>query len=306
MSVRRPAPAPVLRRAARRAAKDLCALSNVSHVTVGEKEVAGDPVGRLAVKVYVVRKDDVPPEARVPPRIELRGADGRVIGSVETDVVETGGEPDVFGLRSGHRLLGFDREAGTAGLTFTKDGADYALTNAHVVCDVAHGMRHGPVSWLSAGAGPVHLGPVVRATPLRPGVSTDEDVAVIRIDSGAPIDAAWVDVTNAEITQMDVIRWTDQDVWYVAKGRRFACTAPEPVESGRLVRVDGVVIRYTGFWQFRVVDGASAHGHSGALVVRSSESEEHVACGLVFGGVAPGYVWAFPFLPLYDRIYRDL
>jgi hypothetical protein len=133
----------------RRAGKRLLALPGVVLVGLGSKEVGEEPIGELAIKVFVKVKrapEDLPAEERIPAEFE----------GIPTDVIETGeiqltaGDPPgvvtpaqtddrrqrplVGGLRVRRENSSYD---GTLGCVLVDDVGNpkkvYALTNFHVI-----------------------------------------------------------------------------------------------------------------------------------------------------------------------------
>ncbi|WP_204276942.1 hypothetical protein, partial [Escherichia coli] len=58
------------------------------------------------------------------------------------------------------------------------------------------------------------------------------------------------------------------------------------------------LVSYTRFWQLQMTQGAAAPGQSGALLCRTV-ADRIEACGLVFAGVAPTFLWVFPIQPMW-------
>lgn len=293
-----------LRQAIRRSTATLRQLPNVTHVTLGEKLVGGVPSGRIAAKVYVETKTSVPAAQRVPQEIPIRQGDGRTVGTLVTDVVQTDGVPEGFGVCSGDVLQAFDNDLGIAGVSFSKGGVGYVLTNAHVACDVAANGASGRMRWRDGGQ-VRPLGPVIYWSPLRQGVVATADAAVIRVDDPRSVEPLMIRNVSSALEKMDVISPRLNDYWFVANGELFRCVAAEPADGDNEANVDGVRIHYRGFWQLRLVQGRARKGLSGSLLCRTVAGRPQ-ACGLVFGGLIPDYIWAYPFRPLYERIYASL
>ena len=274
-------------------------LPNVSHVTVGEKISRGRKIGRRAIKFYVTAKHDLPWVGRVPPTIPIYNNGGRKIGEVETDVVLINAEADLFGFRGGHSLVAFDNDLGVCALTFVKGRRRYAVTNSHVVQDVASGQT-GEVAWLN-GLLRYHLGPTIYRSALSPNAPTAEDAALVRIESGIEVDDFWLDLLDERVDRLDDMRQSDRQHWFVAHGQLYTCAEPEPVDLDCPLLVDGIEVSYRNFWQLVAVGCDPRPGISGALLCRTVGAH-HVACGLVFGGVPGEFIWAFSFRTLFNRL----
>jgi len=296
--------ASLVRATARRVGPDLLQLANVTHVSVGEKISQGRRTGRRALKVYVREKSGDPSLGEIPRRIPVVNGLGRKIGDVETDVVQVAEPPRVFGLRSGHSLIAFDRDLGVAGLSFTKGGQRYVLTNAHVACDLAQGGVSGDLSW-RRGGGVTRLGPVVYASDILGAGVADEDIAIARIDSDVAVDEYWLDLVNVQVDRLDDLRQNGREHWFVAHNRLYRCANPEPVDVPTDVSVDGVQVSYGRFWQFDAVEGDPQPGVSGSLLCRTV-GNHFVACGLVFAGIPGQFIWAFSFRRLFEPLYARL
>jgi len=290
--------------AVRSAVRRLQAMDNVTHVTVGEKITRGRHTGVRSLKVHVTQKRDVSGAGRIPTSMTTKDAKGRSHLFV-TDVIEVGGLPELFGMRTGHRIIAFDRDLGMAGLIFTKADRSYVLTNAHVVCDVANGGASGIAGWYDPPQLTRALGPIVRASRLIPGRPASSDAAVIEVGSQALLDPLQVAGSNIPIATMGMMRAFTSPIYLPSMGTFLSCVEPEPVLGDTPVMVDGVVLEYRGFWQVRNVDRLARRGLSGGVLVRLV-GEAFEVCGLVFGGVPDDYLWAFPFRNLFNRIYDDL
>ena len=101
--------------------------------------------------------------------------------------------------------------------------------------------------------------------------------------------------SSNDIDRIDGIdTFSNYRYWYVVNGRTFSCARPERVVGVATILVDGMALSYAEFWQFTMIEGAATRGHSGALLCRSFGAEV-IACGLIFGGIEPNLVFAFPF-----------
>lgn len=290
--------------AVRSAVRRLQSLTNVTHVTVGEKVTRGQGTGMRSLKVHVTAKRDVTGAGRIPKTLSAKDSKGRAHRFI-TDVIEVGGSPELFGMRAGHQIIAFDRDLGLAGLVFTKAGRSYVLTNAHVVCDVANGGTSGIAGWHNPPRLPQALGSVVRATRLIPGRPTNSDAAVIEVAHPALLDPYQVAGSNIPVASMGMMRSFSSPVYLAAMGTFLECVEPEPVLGDNPVEVDGVVLDYREFWQVRNVDRLARRGLSGGVLFRRLP-EGFEACGLVFGGVPNDYLWAFSFRNFFERVYEDL
>lgn len=287
--------------AARCAFRRLSKLPNVMLIAIGRKRRGGKILRKHAVIVYVKNKERIPRRYLVPLRlpVPLRAND------VETDVQQLPAPPEVFGVRSGHIVRAADMDLGVVGLVFSKSGRDYALTNAHVACDVSQGGRAGYMQFLERSSSAYRpLGPVVFATPLNPNLLATSDLAIIGVDH-YQIDP-WMVLDVPMPTQRGVIRPGNGEYWYSVGGKVFICGFPEQVVKHVDIRVDGTVIKYARFWQLRMrSDSPSAPGQSGALLCQSI-ANGILACGMVFGGSQPGYIFAFSFETFFDRAWAAL
>lgn len=290
--------------AVRLAVRRLQALQNVTHVTVGEKITQGQHTGVRSLKVHVTEKRDVKGTGRIPSTIVAQDSIGNSHRFV-TDVIEVGGTPELFGMRTGHRIIAFDRDLGLAGLTFTKANRSYVLTNAHVVCDVARGGVSGVAGWLDPPQLTRALGRVVMATALTQGHPTGSDVAIIEVGNQALLDPLQVVGSSSPIKTMGMMHRFASPIYLPTMGTFLSCVEPEPVLGDTPVMVDGVVLHYRNFWQVRNVDRLARGGLSGGVLVRLVDGAFEI-CGLVFGGVPTDYLWAFSFKNMFGRIYEDL
>lgn len=289
--------------AARRAAAKLARLPNVTHITVGAKIKRGRATGLRALKVHVVEKIDVARRAAVPRFVFARSRGGERL-RFRTDVIATGGVPIALGMRAGNRVQSFDNELGVAGFMFAKGTHDYVLTNAHVVCNVAQAGATGIAKWRDVPAGPPRtLGPVVYTTRIDPALVARSDAAVVRAVPGL-IEVRRAVGLDASIELMGEL---DRNTNYLLafKGEFIGVSSGERVVGAVPIEVDGVIVRYEGFWQFDCPTRRAAPGLSGALLFKSSPTGP-IACGLVFGGIPDRRLFAYPFKPLFERAFAQL
>jgi hypothetical protein len=169
-----------LRRAARAASPELLQKKNVRFLTVGQKRLAGARTLVSAIIAYVSRKESVAAADRIPGELRFAAGGGP---RMKTDVVELAGTPRAFGLEAGNVLLASDRNLGVCTLTFVKNGVGYALTNAHVGCDIAAGGAFCGLSLVEPVAHRVMpVGPIIWSSGLAPGQIARNDAAVARAD----------------------------------------------------------------------------------------------------------------------------
>lgn len=296
--------ASLCRATARAIGPGLTQLPNVTHISIGEKITGGRRTQRRALKVYVQTKSDDPTLGEIPPAIPVLNKLGRKVGELATDIVEVAEVPRLFGIRSGHSLLAFDRDLGVVGLSFEKAGRRYILTNAHVACDLARGGVSGDMAW-RLGATATRLGPVVYASRMLGVPMATEDLAIIHVDRNVAVDPYWLDLVNVRVDRADDLRQNGREHWFVAHGRLYRCANAEPIDTPTVVSVDGIQLTYGRFWQFGIVQGDPQPGISGALLCRTV-GRRFVACGLVFAGVPGQFVWAFPFRTAFDRQFARL
>jgi len=276
---------------------------NVRYMTVGHKVKNGVRLPDKSLNFYVARKEQVAPEDAIPKQIDWLATDGRTADTIATDVTELGSEPATFGLRSGHILRAFDNDVGVCAVAYTNGGRKFLLTNAHVVVNAAAGGAAGPVDVLNRTDGQFYrFGVVANASQLRPGIVTTHDVARIEVNPAFTVDDFMILDLDNDIDRLEGIETLSAHrYWYRVNGQQFECAFPERVVGSVIISVDGIHVPYAEFWQLQMVAGAVGKGHSGALLCRS-DGTEVVACGLVFGGVAPNLVFAFPFNKMWKII----
>lgn len=278
----------------------LVARPNVAYLTVGYKVRAGLPTREKSLRFHVHKKEARLGEEAVPSNLQIFARNARHIGDISTDVEEVG-YASAFGLRSGHILRAFDNDSGVCGITYIKNGKRFLLTNAHVVVDVRAGGTSGPVSILNrVDQRYYQVGTVKKSSRLVPGVVTTSDLAVVEVHQSYVIDQFMILDSANDIDRIDGIdTLSNYQYWYVVNGRKFSCARPERIVGVASILVDGTALSYAEFWQFTMTEGAATRGHSGALLCRSS-GEEVIACGLIFGGIEPNRVFAFPF----NKVWR--
>jgi hypothetical protein len=302
-----PTHVPWPRKQAKAAVKTIHGLSNVLYATIGEKRVAHQRTGEPAIVAYVLEKGNFARESRVPKSIRIAMPEGARSRIVASDVVEVPSPPRAFGVRTGHILQGFDGDIGVCGLVFSHGGQPYMLTNAHVVSRVSWNPNFGRVrlfnrlnqSFVDAGL-PSYI------SPLRPGQIAAADVSAIAIRQDLEADEMRVLDFDAPIAGLRAVDGTPGlKYWYSVNGLIHECAFPEWVDVDVPTQVDGTQVLYTGFWQFQMINGAAMPGQSGALLCRTI-GNQFEACGLVFGGVQPSYIWAFPIRNMLDLAIRGL
>ena len=295
-----------LRRTARKVVAALKRKPNVLYVTVGTKRVKGKRTKHDAIVVYVAKKQKRLQKAhRVPKTVRSEKPSKNEPKRIRTDVVQIEQTPEAFGARAGQIIKSFDNDLGVCGLPFVKNGVGYVLTNAHVACDVNIG-RYGEGTLLDSSTNLFFdLGPVVYWTPMSLNAPVSDDTAVLRADHWL-VDPLMVLGANRPIASFgEVDEMQNATYWYNVNGAVFQCSHAEWVVGTAPISVDGRIFSYCRFWQLQMTVGVAAHGHSGALLCRSS-GDDIIACGLVFGGVQPNYIFAFPIRALYQRAYERL
>jgi hypothetical protein len=281
--------------------REIHSIANVLYAAIGEKRVALKRTDEPAIIAYVLDKGDVGRTNTVPKSIRVPMPEGAKSRLIKSDVVELPSTPEAFGVRTGHIIQGFDGDIGVCGLVFPHGGRSYFLTNAHVVCNVSWNANFGRVrlfdrvsqSFFDAGL-PGYI------SPLRPGQVASADVAAIAIREDLVADEMRILDFDAPIARFGAITDTPGvKYWYSVNGLLHECAFPERIEGHTPTLVDGTQVLYTRFWQFQITKGAAAPGQSGALLCRTVGSTIE-ACGLIFGGVKPSYIWAFPIRPMFD------
>lgn len=286
---------------ARAAADALMGYENVVYVTLGEKLVSGRGSSRTAMIVYVARKGDVSGDQEIPKAVDLTMADGTRT-AIPTDVVELPSLPRTLGMRVGHVILAADGNIGACGLTFRRGAENYALTNSHVVSNLVTGLLPGEPDVQDPDTlQRQRIGDTIYATAVQPNVPTDEDLAIIRAN-GVPVDPLQISGLPNPIARISNFAAVGaSQFWYRINDGRVTCRSPQPVLSNTPIRVDNGRFLYRRFWQLRVTEGAALPGQSGALICAGSGANI-VACGLVFGGSSPNYVYAFPMDDVIARV----
>lgn len=290
--------------ALRAAVRKLARHPEVTHVTLGWKERRGRLTRIPSLKVHVVEKRDVPRRSKLPRFVQSEDRCGK-LQRFRVDVVGTGGELELFGMRSGDRVMGFDRDIGVAGLVFKKGDKCYVLTNAHVVSDVAANQRTGRVFRFYPATGKATaLGEVRYLTRLDPRVVATSDTAIIAVDNAAFVEPNMVVGLPLPVELMGSIQARNQ-YFLSLEGRILTYVQPEQIAGSPQINVDDVKVSYTGFWQLASANGIAERGMSGAVLMQQ-RGNQLVACGLVFGGIPGKFLFAYPFEPLFMRAFHSL
>ncbi|MDP2804192.1 MAG: hypothetical protein Q8O26_20155, partial [Phreatobacter sp.] len=288
-----------LRRQSRHAVREIYGIANVLYASIGEKRVAGNRTGEPAIIAYVLNKGDTTGSRQVPRSMTIPNDEGAKSLTLKTDVVELASAPRAFGVRTGHIIQGFDGDIGVCGLVFNHNNKNYFLTNAHVVANVAWNANFGRVRLFDrVNQAFTDAGLPSYVSPLKPGQVAAADVAAIAIPDDLTADEMHILDFKMRIARFGPISQTPGlNYWYSVNGLLHECSFPEFVEVEALADVDGTQVRYTKFWQLQMTSGAAAPGQSGALLCRTAGNTIE-ACGLIFGGIAPTHVWAFPIRPM--------
>ncbi|MEM9902647.1 MAG: hypothetical protein AAF865_14970 [Pseudomonadota bacterium] len=278
---------------------------NVCHITLGLRERAGFPTPETCLKVYVQKKlADLPEEVRIPPEFDILNTKNRKIGTLTTDIVEIGGLPQSFALRSGSVLRSRDHNNGVNGFCVERDGTRYFITNAHVAMNAKTGYRSQGIRYWDLSRQDWHeAGDLSYVTDLHRKQVTEEDLAVYNVASGISAEPYAIAGYDHKIRHFrDALNYRNEVFWFNYNGLFYKCMAPEPVLRRTTLWVDGRFLDYRSFIQLKVVAPATARpGQSGAVVCFGSDNDIS-AVAQVFGGVAPHYVWAFPI----NRIRRKM
>lgn len=293
--VRHPRYATLLRTLAERG-DELCRRHGAHHVGVSKKRRAGERLGQTCITFYVERKEPVEDERRIPKTLPLIHADGPSERSVATDVVQIGSKPAALSIRGGHPIIAGDGEHGTVGLVVRRGGADWLITNAHVVTDPFRAP--GPVS--VAGAAGVVIGEVTQIDDLDQEVIRS-DAALVRMPDGTVADGRFRgqklelrDIGGIAMNDGHAFYFVSSDFTHKARWEGF-------VETKTELDMDGHPKLCAGFHKFRVTLGDLQQGDSGAVVFREGAGGL-VAVGLLFAGETEDRVaWVFPLAPVLQR-----
>ncbi len=293
-----------MRHAARAASRELLQLKNVRFLTVGQKRLTGARTPVPAVVAYVSRKESVGSADRVPDELPFPG--GGAASRMKTDVVELVTRPAAFGVEAGNVLLASDQNYGVCTLTFIKNRVGYALTNAHVGCDIAGGGSFCGLSLVEPVTNKVMpVGPVIWSSGLAPGQIAHNDAAVARADA-FPVDPYKLFGVSQSIAGISHLVPGNTTYWFLWNGVEFNCAYPELIAHPAAIDVEGMTIEYDGFWVLHMTKGASAPGQSGSLLCRTDGGDSIIGCGIVFGGSAPNLLFAFSFDEVFQQIYAAL
>src|SRR5216683_1415765 len=293
-----------MRHAAHAASRELLQLKNVRFLTVGQKRLAGARTPVPAVVAYVSRKESVDGADRVPDELPFPGSGGA--SRMKTDVVELITPPTAFGVEAGNVLLASDQNYGVCTLTFVKNGVGYALTNAHVGCNIAQGGSFCGLSLVEPVTNKIMpVGPVIWSSGLAPGSVARNDAAAARADS-FPVDPYRVFGVRQPLAGTSHFVPGNTTYWFMWNGVEFNCAHPELIAHPAAIDVEGVTIDYDGFWVLHMTKGASAPGQSGSLLCRTDAGDSVIGCGIVFGGSAPNLLFAFSFDEVFSQVYSAL
>ncbi|MFN3132442.1 hypothetical protein [Roseibium sp.] len=297
-----------IRRSALRRYKQLISLPNVCFFTIGKKWVAGRQTDEMALVAYVKKKQArLQKPDRVPESLSCIAKNGTELGAVRTDVRLAANTPLAFGIRSGQVITGYDNQTGVCAIAYTNpSGEKRLMTNAHVVVDVAKAGETGTPYFLNRVDNLEYpLGEVRGVSKLRAGRTTTHDVAVIHVPGAYNIDEFMIqDINSDAITTIEGLSTNaSHDYWFRINGNTFRCGNPERVVGAVDILVDGVVVRYSEFWVLRMTQGSARKGQSGALLCRHTPTGI-AASGLVFGGIDPNSIFAFPFNKMWNKFSR--
>lgn len=285
----------------------LSSLPHISHLSIGEKLRQGKRTGERSIIAYVSdKKREIESEHCFPTHINCYKKNGDFSGIVQSDVQQVTSKAAVFGLRAGHIIRGFDGDLGVCALTYSNSsGQQRLMTNAHVVIDVSNnGASNTPAFYNRVDSQFYQLGEIKAVSNLRPNQTTTHDVAVIDIPQGYDVNEFMVQDIANDIDEISGISTLSNDrFWYVVNGEIMECDSPERIIGFIPIVVDGTVVHYSECWQFRMTKGNATPGQSGALICRTSGTNV-IACGLIFGGIEPTHIFAFPFNKIWNKFKK--
>jgi hypothetical protein len=278
----------------------LMAKKNVVGVGIGTKVKTGQTTGELAIRVYVIKKQNLK---------ELKAADAvpETIDGVPTDVVEIG-EPIPYSYTArerpaigGDSIGHFKVTAGTLGCLMRDktDGSSVILSNNHVLAD-RDALNHPRAS-----AGDC----IVQPGTLDGGLCAADQIATLKrwiklneVGSGTNL----VDAAIAQPLSAGDVRNDIHEIGCVSKWREVSnadvilnLADPDNVQksgrtteytTGKITDIDATVTINYGVFSARhehviATDDMALPGDSGSLLVDMNKK----ALGLLFGG-SPGSV----------------
>ena len=278
---------------------------NVVYITVGDRRVEGRRTGELSLVAYVTRKGGATGEDLIPLAFDVQMPDGSTL-TLPTDVVELPATPQALGMRAGHVIRAADGDIGMCGLTFSKDNRSYIATNAHVVANLRLGFPGEPAVQDPA---TMHFKQIGRRIYISDpaNLPMEEDLAIV--------EARFVEVDRHAVVGesrpiagfSNFVGTSNSRFWYTVNGVKILCSDPQPTVADIPVPilVDGATFPYANFWRLQVDQGMVAPGHSGSLICTGT-GRSIVACGMLFGGEPPSYVYAFPIDDVMRRIAAHL
>jgi hypothetical protein len=278
---------------------DLCRRYGAHHIGVGKKRIGGERQGTTCIIFYVEKKGDAHDAEPIPDSLPLLYADGSSERSVATDVVEIGGAPKALagGIRGGHVVTASDGEDGTVGLVVRRNGADYMVTNSHVVTDP--GRLPGFVTGHGAN-GPV-VGTVERHDDLSAGVIRT-DAALVRMPNGSIANGQFLGQTLVLKSSGDIAMNDGHVFYFVSKKFTYKARWESFVGVPTPFTLDGHAKHCADFHKLRVTLGDLQPGNSGAVVFREG-SGGLIAVGLLFAGeLNNGLAWVFPLPRILERL----
>jgi len=275
--------------------EELCRRFGAHHIGVGKKRVGGKRQSTTCIIFYVEKKGDAHEAERIPEKLPLLYADGASDRSVATDVEEIGGMPRALagGIRGGHVVTASDGEDGTVGLVVRRSGADYLVTNAHVVTDP--GRLPGPVKANGV------IGKVEALDDLSAGIIRT-DAALVRMPNGTVADGQFRGQQLVLKGSGDIAMNDGHAFYFVSKDFTYKCRWEGFVGGATPFIVDGFQKHCAGFHKLRVTVGQLQHGNSGSVVFREGNGGL-IAVGLLFAGeLDTGIAWVFPLRRVLDRL----
>ena len=279
--------------------EELCRRYGAHHIGVGKKRTGGQRQGATSIIFYVEKKGDTHGAQRIPGTMPLLYADDVSDRSVATDVEEIGGQPQALagGIRGGHVVTASDGEDGTVGLVVRRDGADYFVTNSHVVTDP--GRLPGFVS--AEGPDGRVVGNVERHDDLNAAIIRS-DAALVRMPNGTVADGQFRGQTLV-LRGAGGIGMNDPHAFYfVSKDFTYKCRWESFVGGPTPFTIDGHARHCADFHKMKVTLGVLQKGNSGAVVFREGKGGL-IAVGLLFAGeLETGMAWVFPLPRILERL----
>lgn len=262
----------------------LLSYQNVLHLCVGEKVKNGCGKKRLAIRVYVSKKEKESTIKFVPKRLQAIHINGSKEKFFITTDVEEISELSLMGIKGGDGIKG--RMLGSVSFVYENEaGNARILTNCHVALGFDKQAKQQQI-WDEHG---IKIGRVIDATTLSTTTGEAHTCDAAIINPTVDVELLKIDGFDLPFGGYDRIKnMPAGGVFYYKPyfGMRRTCKYPNPFTEPRAINTveGGPTIEFKNFIELEITSGNTIEpGHSGSALFGVSQ-KRIIFYGLVFAG----------------------